>query len=109
MGERRVMSENLEKEVKSLKDQLKAVSAQCDAAKQMFNESAASILALKTTIIQFQQAYQEQVNKIKELNDLLVARDARIIQLENDVAALHAAQPVAAEPNPPEELHAVNE
>jgi len=90
------MSEELQKEITTLKDQIKGVQAQLNASKQMFNETLEVNLNLRTNIILYQQAHQESLDKNKTLMDSVSTLSNEILELKAKIKELTPETTVAA-------------
>lgn len=94
-------------EILNLKNQLKQVGCERDAAKGMYNEAANSSLVLRTNMHMLQQAYQELNDKNVEISKQLDVKDAQLAVLNAKVLELCPPNMDSSKPEP--ELHAVNE
>ncbi len=81
---------SMENELAQAKSQIKGLIAQLDAAKQMVNEGMSTSLQLRTNMVMFQQAHQEQCKTIADLK-------TEIEGLRKQVEMLELLQPAKIE------------
>lgn len=69
-------------ELVDVKNQIKGLSAQLEAAKQMISEGLAISLQLRANLVMFTEVNQEQDQKITELNNQIVELNKKFLALE---------------------------
>jgi chromosome segregation ATPase len=84
------MSVDLQNELEIAKSNIKGLTAQLDAAKQMINEILASNLQLRTNVVLFQQSYQEVNQEKHVLKQELEVQTNQVTYLTNKIPDLEA-------------------
>lgn len=75
-------------DVESLKNHIKGLTAQCEASKQMLNETLASCMQLRTNMHVLSGQLQEAYTEMSELKRIKAENEKQIVELGQRITEL---------------------